>query len=101
MEGVVRFRVKLADGRVLVGPIQGRGGEIGNSTAHLSPRKRADIAQARIDALQRRAERGAAIGSVAFEPEPGCVALYPDWSLESRGEHIAVPLVGSTFRALP
>ena len=95
MSGVVRFRAELADGRVVVGSIQGNGGELGNASLCQGTRAARAHAIRRMRAIQRCAAEGLSVS--IYEPAPGCVAMFPDWSLESRGEVVAVPLLGTRF----
>lgn len=32
-----------------------------------------------------------------YEPEPHCVAMYPDYSAESDGDSVIVPLLGTSW----
>lgn len=94
----LRFRATLADGRVLEGPVQGYGGKLGTGALH------AGFSAARREALRRLAfakrmlARGRALPM--YEPEPGCVAIYPDYSAESDGEPVVVPVKGTAWHVV-
>jgi hypothetical protein len=95
----VRFRARLHDGTIVDGPIQGSGGEIGNASLHLGQTHANKLALERLLAAQRLyRDRGQCF---IYEPEPGHVAMFPQWSLESRGEAVLVPLVGTVFTIAP
>lgn len=99
--GLVVFRATLADGRVVVGPIRGRGGNIGASYSHLPREEREVEALRRVEALQRVHARWPRRALPVFEPERGCVAMYPAFSCESDGEGVVVPLTGTRFSVPP
>ncbi len=77
---ITAFALKLADGRIVVGAIQGSGGLIGGGT-HNRARLRTEI---------RRATEGRPLR--IHEPKPGHVALYPSATVADAGpcEHVDV-----------
>lgn len=92
----IRFKAITCSGLELVGPIRGVGGMLGSAALHLTNRKSAEqIAFDRLDCAQRRAERSCHSGF--YEPRPGCVAIYPDFSAQGDGKPVAVPLLGTEF----
>jgi hypothetical protein len=83
------YRFKLADGRVVVGAVQGSGGVIGGrSVAEATDGVR------RLRVAIKRAEEGERTG--IYEPKPGHACLYPEYSFASQGPRISIPLVGAT-----
>lgn len=82
--GFVRFEAMVSDGSTVVGTIQGWGGRLERD------------AMRRLAIAQRRAAEGRP--TLLFEPEPGCVAMYPHETAQSQGESVVVPVVGTTFR---
>lgn len=70
---ITAYAIKLADGRIVVGAIQGSGGLIGGG-AHNRDRVRATI---------RRATEGSPLG--IFEPKRGHVALYEHATVADAG----------------
>lgn len=64
------------------GPVQGSGGTIASS----SP----ELAQERMRAMIDQARDERPIG--CYEPRPGCVAVYPDYSYLGHGKAVTVDL---------
>jgi len=73
---VTRFLFRLADGRELVGPVQGCSGFVGSLDRLLADRA--------------RAAAGEPLG--VYEPRPGCVKVCPAYSAAGDGEPVVVPL---------
>lgn len=94
-DGSVRIKATLADGRVFVGPIQGRGGRIGDATLHLGFEAAAQAAMEALRGIKRRCTTGRPLG--VYEPKPGHLAIYPHESAESAGEPELVPVRGTEF----
>jgi hypothetical protein len=94
---VVVFRAKLADGRVIVGPIQGRGGKLGNSSLYQGIEKARIVAERALLNMQSWWEYSGKESPGYFYPDPGCVAIYPDYSSESDGQYVVIPLLGTRF----
>ncbi|HEY1956738.1 MAG TPA: hypothetical protein VGH28_14055 [Polyangiaceae bacterium] len=81
-----RFRIRTTSGAIVEGPVQGSGGVIASI--------------ARLHAAQRCAVAGRPTG--LYEPESGCVAVYPEfnaWSNAPTSETI-VSLVGAAIEAV-
>lgn len=95
---VVRIKATLADGRSFEGPIQGSGGKLGSGALHAGYVHAVNEAMKRLAGATRLAARGRSTG--IFEPESGCVAIYPEFSAESDGERVIVPLKDTVFEAL-
>ena len=83
--GAKRFMFVLASGEVVTGPVHGAGGPVGTI--------------ARLNAARRMALMGRSTGIV--EPEPGCVAVYPDFCAWSDGPMRVVSLLTSTWTEEP
>lgn len=86
---------KLSDRRVVKGPVHGNGGKVGDGAAHMGSGK------AGVAALRQLSKAQALVGggsdSWLFEPIPGCVAIYPDYSEAGDGDYVEVPLAGTVF----
>lgn len=93
------IRALLADGHVFEGPIQGNGGKLGDGTAYLGAERATGAAIDQIRQVQRLHANGRPTG--VYEPQPGHVALYPDWNGWGDGPPVAVPLSGTTFEVPP
>lgn len=83
---------------VVTGPIQGNGGKLGDGCSHLPiERRRASVrkalAIAKMQVLQCRETN-------LFEPSPGFLAVYPDYSAEGDGQYVEVPILGTDFEVL-
>ena len=91
----IRIVAKLSDRRESKGPIQGNGGKIGDGAAHMG-RDKAGIAALR-QLTKAQALAGSGSDSGLFEPVPGCVAIYPDYSAKGDGDYVEVPLDGTVF----
>ena len=79
------FRFKLADGRVVVAPAHGAGG----------------LFRGTHGAKQiRRAIRAAAAGEPTgyYEPKPGYMLVWPQYSFADNGPELLIPLAGATVR---
>ena len=74
--GATRFRFTLANGRTVAGPVQGAGGVVSD----LERMKRAI----------RLAKEGRDTG--LYEPHPGHVVVFPEFSAEGDGPRVAVDL---------
>ena len=74
--GVARFRLTLANGRTVTGPVQGAGGVVSD----LERMKRAI----------RLAKEGRDTG--LYEPRPGHVDVFPEFSAQGDGPRVAVDL---------
>lgn len=94
----VQIRVTLATGEVYQGPIQGNGGKLGSGALHAGHELAEQETRRRLEAAQRLAADGRDTG--LFEPTPGHLAIYPGCNEATDGEHIAVPIAGSTFEVL-
>ena len=82
----MRFEFTLDDGAARVtGPVRGAGGMV---------RSALDL-----DAATRLARIGRRHG--LYEPQPGTVAVYPDYSAASDGPPYVVSLLTSTWRQVP
>ena len=86
----------LSDGRVLHGPIQGNGGYLGTGALWISGAVAMDAAARDLRIAAHRVSGGLPIRHM-FEPEPGCVAMYPDDCPEGRGEVVVIPVAGTRF----
>lgn len=75
-----RYRFELPNGRVIVGAVQGNGGVLRQGTNGL----------ARLLLAKQRVQQGREIA--LYEPEPGCVLVFPDYSAEGNGREELVPL---------
>ncbi len=91
----VRIRARLANGDLLVGPVRGIGGMLGNSSLFAGGTAAGEAALNQIGRAQMLAEQG--WDSALFEPVPRHVALFPDYCAASDGDYVAVPLVGTRF----
>ena len=80
-----KFTLRLADGRVVTGPIQGAGGVVGTGGA---ARLRIDIS---------RASEGKRLS--IYEPKPGFARVYPNYSALETGEPLDVDLRGAELIA--
>jgi hypothetical protein len=80
-----RFEFTLDDVSRVTGHVRGAGGMIGSVS--------------RLDAAAQLARDGRPHG--LYEPEPGCVAVYPDYSAVGDGEPYVVSLLTSTWREVP
>lgn len=76
MDGFVQFRAHLADGRVITGSIQGRGGRIGSDCAYRGHHAAHASAQRELTAAILNARSGQP--SPLSEPAPGHCWLIPD-----------------------
>lgn len=90
----IHFKAVLPDGTVHIGPIMGKGGMICAGISDMDLARW--VALDRINQAQRLTAQGYR-GPGIYEPEPGCVAIYPDYSAEGDGEPVAIPLVGTKF----
>jgi hypothetical protein len=79
------FRFKLADGRVVVAPAHGAGGLFRG--AHGEKQIRRAI---------RAAEAGEPTGY--YEPKPGHMLVWPQYSFADNGPEMTIPLAGATVR---
>ena len=79
------FRFKLADGRVVVAPAHGAGGLFRG--AHGAKQIRRAI---------RAAEAGEPTGY--YEPKPGHMLVWPQYSFADNGPEMVIPLAGATVR---
>lgn len=77
-----RFRLELADGRVVTGAVHGSGGLIAGPAGIT-----------RLTLAVDRAERGRRLD--LYEPRPGGVRVYPDYGAAGSGEPVDVPLAGA------
>lgn len=91
----IRFRVTLASGRIVEGPIQGNGGKLGGGSMHAGHGRARAAAIRSLDAALRAAHDGRDIG--IFEPRPGHAAIYPDYCAESDGIYEPIPLEGLVY----
>ena len=91
----IRIRAELSDGQVLVGPIMGNGGMLGSGALYCG-----------IDAAERQALRALGLNRLRvstgkplsiFEPSPGHVMIYPDYSPASDGKGVPILLRGTKF----
>ena len=94
---VVRFKARLADGRVVRGPIQGIGGKLGSSSLHAGYEHASAAATGALTRAVRRAMANEP--TLIYEPEPGCVAMCPDYGADGDGEPAIVPLLGTSWSA--
>ncbi len=81
MSDAYRFLLKLADGRYVAGPIQGSGGVL---TRQCLPWLLESI---------DRAQQGEPLGM--YEPQPGHVCMFPDYSAEGQGVRLIADLRGA------
>jgi hypothetical protein len=95
------IRIRCSSGVVVVtGPIRGNDGMLGDGCRHLEEIDlcrglvRRTLALAKMMAL--RSEEQPSI----FEPSPGHLAVYPNWSHDSDGEFVEVPILGTDFEVL-
>lgn len=79
------FRFKLADGRVVVAPAHGAGGLFRG--AHGEKQIRRAI---------RAAKAGEPTGY--YEPKPGHMLVWPQYSFADNGPEMTIPLAGATVR---
>jgi len=79
-----RFRFS-GPGLDVTGPVQGNGGLVPSL--------------ARLEQQQRLAADGLSLG--VYEPEPGHVCVFPDYSGSDNGRRVHVPLVGVTISEIP
>jgi hypothetical protein len=96
---MIRVTATLQNGRTVTGPIHGNGGLIGSALSHivpLPPDLASDYIRDRLSACWHCLERGQRLP--VYEPKPGCVAMYPNWSPASDGQAVAVPVRGTEFR---
>ncbi len=82
--GAVRWAVRLADGRVVVGPVQGSGGVIGLAAG-----------RERLELAIKRAELGRPTG--IYEPIPGHARMFPSYSAFGNGDHVDADLRGAVL----
>jgi hypothetical protein len=77
-----RFSFTLPDGSTVVGPVRGAGGFVSSELRMLA------------------AERCARIGRPTgiYEPRPGFVAVYPDFSARDDGAPVFVKLASASWR---
>lgn len=94
----VRFKAILAGGTIVTGPIMGRGGMLGAGIGGEAAAKH--VALDRVRSACDRAISGRKCSPDIHEPEPGCVAMYPDYSADGDGEPVIVPLIGTRFGIL-
>lgn len=80
-----RFEFTLDDVSRVVGPVRGAGGMI-RTLARL------DVAA---ELARKRRPHG------LYEPQPGAVAVYPDYCAQGDGEPYIVLLLTSTWRQVP
>lgn len=90
----VKFKATLHDGTVLTGPIMGNSGMLCAAIADRGTAER--VALIRIVCEKFMADRGYRSPGI-YEPESGCVAIYPDFSAKGDGEPVAVQLLGTEF----
>lgn len=95
----VRFRITTAKGLVITGPVHGNGGLLGASCSHLPFGEREQHALKRLKRQQEFAEEGRELA--IYEPEPGCCAMKPEFSAESDGPVVPVPLKGAKIELDP
>lgn len=93
------LRAVLADGREFEGPIQGNGGKLGDGTAYMGQELATGAAIDQIRKVQRLHADGRPTG--IYEPQPGHVAMYPDWSGWGDGQPVIIPLAGTAFDVPP
>jgi len=79
------FRFKLADGRVVVAPAHGAGGLF-----------RGTHGEKQIRRAIRAAEAGDPTGY--YEPKPGHMLVWPQYSFADNGPEMNIPLAGATVR---
>ena len=91
----VRIKAELATGLTIVGPIMGNGGMVGSGALCHGAESASRQAMRSLRAAQDRAADG--LHLPIFEPKPGHVAIYPDYSAATDGDRIEIPLVGTTF----
>ena len=72
---IPRFRF-VGEGLDVVGPVQGNGGLVPSL--------------ARLEQQQRWAAEGLPLG--VYEPEPGCVCVFPDYNGSHNGRRVNVPI---------
>ncbi len=77
-----RFAIKLRDGEVVVGPVQGCGGVV---------ERRGGFGRLRVAIVH--AEEGLPTG--LYEPRPGWARVYPEYSAQGQGPAIDVDLRGA------
>jgi len=93
---VIRFKAELRDGSVVVGPIRGNAGMVGDGIVRVLGESEARwLATLRIDIAKNRVKESRPTG--LYEPEPGCVAIYPDYSATGDGDPVVIPLIGTKF----
>lgn len=91
-----RLRATLADGRVLIGWLQGSGGYLGAGYSQLPAKEIQALVMARIARSQSaRAQDPEARISIR-ESAPGLVIF-----VETEGERHAIPILGTTFAIEP
>lgn len=93
------LRATLPDGRTFEGPIQGNGGKLGDGTAYMGDELATGAAIDQIRKVQRLHADGRPTG--IYEPQPGHVAIYPDWSGFGDGVPVCIPLESTTFEVPP
>mgnify|MGYP006954413309 CR=1 FL=1 len=87
------------DGDIYTGPIQGGSGKLGNSALYLGLAAARDIALRGLAKQVGRAKDNRELS--IYEPKPGHVAIYPDYSDESDGKPVAVSLLDDYFELAP
>lgn len=95
MTTTIFFKAKMSNGTVVIGPVQGNGGKLGNADLYRGYDLASEAALLKLGAAIRCAMRGRDSG--LYEPEPHCVAMYPDYSAESDGDSVIVPLLGTSW----
>ena len=75
----LRFRITTRKGETFTGEVQGSGGVLGAGMMHL-PRPSREVTE--LSRLRRIARSYAKTGGplLIYEPEPGCVCVFPDGS---------------------
>ncbi len=91
----VRIKATLATGETITGPIMGNGGMVGSGALCHGAKSAGRQALRSLRVAQSRAADG--LHLPIFEPSPGHVAIYPDFSAATDGERIEIPLAGTTF----
>lgn len=94
----VKFRATLPDGSVVVGPIRGNGGQIGDASMHLG----IETAREHAAEIMARVVRLRSLGRCTFvyEPEPGHVAIFREFSAKSDGPPVHVPILWTKFEVV-
>jgi len=92
----IKFKAVLPDDTELIGPIRGNAGMVGDGIVRVLGESEARwLATLRIDIAKDRVKDSRP--TELYEPEPGCVAIYPDYSEEGDGDPVVIPLIGTKF----